>query len=458
MADFNSDAFVFFGATGDLAYRMIFPALQALVRRGRLAVPVVGVAKAGWNLQQFRERARQSVREHGDWDAANFDRLCELLRYVDGDYRDPETYARVREATRGARNPLHYLAIPPSLFATVVEGLARVGCIRGARVVVEKPFGRDLASAQELNRILHNALPESAIFRIDHYLGKEPVQNLLFFRFSNLFLEPIWNREHVRSIQVTLAEDFGVRGRGGFYDEVGAIRDVVQNHLLEVVALLMMDPPTGADAESLRGERHRLFKCMRTLEPEGVVRGQFHGYLQEPGVSPASNVETFAALRLYVDSWRWEGVPIYIRAGKSLPSTVTEVWVELQRPPHATFEPADRLPSNFVRFRLGPDVVISLGARSKRAGEAMVGEDVELIATHQPAEGRLRPYERLLGDALRGDSTLFAREDAVEEAWRVVDPILRSPPPVFPYAQGTWGPLEAEALVAARDGHWHNPR
>lgn len=453
----HSDAFVFFGATGDLAYKMIFPALQVLVRRGRLNVPVVGVAKAGWTLEQLRERARESIREHGDWNEADYKRLCELLRYVDGDYRDPETFAKVRDAIRGAQRPLHYLAIPPSLFATVVEGLARAGAIKGARVVVEKPFGRDLESARELNRILHRVLPEPSIFRIDHFLGKEPVQNLLFFRFANTFLEPIWNRQYVRNIQITLAENFGVQGRGRFYEEVGTLRDVVQNHLLQVAALLTMDPPPAMDAESARNETYRLFKGMRTLDASGVVRGQFHGYRQEPGVSPTSTVETFATVRLFIDTWRWQGVPIYIRAGKELPVTITEVWAELHRPPHALLEPASKARPNFVRFRLGPDVIISLGARAKRPGEGMVGEDVELEAMHQSGELRMKPYERLLGDALRGDTTLFARQDSVEETWRVVQPVLGDVTPVHPYAPGTWGPMEADTLIA-RDGGWHNPR
>ncbi|MGZ3457599.1 MAG: glucose-6-phosphate dehydrogenase [Archangium sp.] len=442
-----SDALVFFGATGDLAYKQIFPALQALVVREGLSVPVLGVAKAGWGLEQLRERARASIQEHGEYDEDDFRRLCQLLRYVDGDYRDPNTYARVREALGGARRPLHYLAIPPSLFATVVEGLARASCLAQARVVVEKPFGRDLASARALNETLHRFLPESAIFRIDHFLGKEPVQNLLFFRFANIFLEPIWNRQHVRCVQVTLAESFGVQGRGAFYEEVGAIRDVVQNHLLQIVSLLTMDAPFCKDPESLRDEKARIFKAMRSLDSSSVVRGQFRGYRRERGVSPDSRVETFAAVRLFIDSWRWADVPFFIRAGKCLPTNATEVFVELHHPPRPIFEEAATASPNSVRFRLGPDVRISIGARAKRPGGAMQGEDVELVAIQQ-AGRTMKPYERLLGDAMRGDVSLFARQETVEEAWRVVDRVLGNTPPLYEYEPGTWGPREAEALIA----------
>lgn len=451
-----SDALVFFGATGDLAYKQIFPALQALVARERLTVPVIGVAKAGWTLEQLIQRAYQSVQATGDFDEAAFKRLSQLLRYVDGDYRDAKTFVHVREILGRSKYPLHYLAIPPSLFGTVVEGLAGIGCLPpGARVVVEKPFGRDLTSARALNALLHRFLPEESIFRIDHFLGKEPVQNLLFFRFSNAFLEPIWDRKHVRVVQVTLSERFGVQGRGAFYEEVGAIRDVVQNHLLQVVSLLTMNAPFCPDPERMRDERGRVFKAMRSLDPSSVVRGQFRGYRKEPHVSPVSRVETYAAVRLFIDSWRWADVPIFIRTGKYLPTTATEVWVELNRPPRAIFEEAAKASSNFVRFRLGPDVRISIGARAKKPGEAMVGRDVELIALEHPG-GMLKPYERLLGDAMRGDVSLFARQESVEEEWRVVDGILGDTTPLYEYEAGTWGPHEADTLIAPY-GRWHDP-
>jgi glucose-6-phosphate 1-dehydrogenase len=442
-----SDALVFFGATGDLAYKQIFPALQALVKRHRLSIPIIGVAKAGWGLDQLRERARQSIQSHGGYDAEDFGELCRLLRYVDGDYRDPKTFERVRQELGGASRPLHYLAIPPSLFGTVVEGLARASCLKQARVVVEKPFGRDLATARALNETLHHFLPESAIFRIDHFLGKEPVQNLLFFRFANVFLEPIWNRQHVRSVQVTLAESFGVQGRGAFYEEVGALRDVLQNHLLQIVGLLTMDAPFCSDPESLRDEKARIFKAMRSLEPGSVVRGQFRGYRQERGVSPTSQVETFAAVRMFIDSWRWADVPFFIRTGKCLPTDATEVFVELHHPPRPIFEEAAMASPNSVRFRLGPDVRISIGARAKRPGGLMRGDDVDLVAI-QRAGGGMKPYERLLGDAMRGDVSLFARQESVEEAWRVVDPVAGNVTPLYEYEPGTWGPSEADALIA----------
>ena len=451
----ESDALVFFGATGDLAYKKIFPALYAMIRRGGLDIPIIGMARAGWTLDKLKERARASIEQSGDFDAGCFQKLAARLSYVDGDYTDPATFTKLKQALGAAARPIHYLAIPPSMFASVVQGLAKSGCASQARVIVEKPFGRDLATAQALDRTLHEVFPEPAIFRIDHYLGKEAVQNLVYFRFANTFLEPIWNRHYVRDVQITMAEEFGVQGRGAFYEEVGAIRDVVQNHLLQVIALLAMDPPTGHEPAAMQAEKLRLFRAMRPLDPKEVVRGQFKGYRDEPGVSKDSQIETFAALRLHIDTWRWADVPFYIRTGKCLPLSATEVTVTLKHPPLSIFDSSKDMPRNYFRLRLSPEVVISEGALVKRNGEQMRGEPVELVARHRSGREKL-PYERLLGDAIRGDVSLFTQDDCVEAAWRVVDPVLTAGPPVLEYQPGTWGP-QASAEVVHGNDTWHDP-
>jgi glucose-6-phosphate 1-dehydrogenase len=455
MSTRESDAFVFFGATGDLAYKKIFPALYAMVHRSGLSIPIIGMARGGWTLDKLTQRARDSIQHDGNFEAGCFEKLAAQLRYVDGDYSDPQTFKKLKQALGEASRPIHYLAIPPSMFADVVQGLAKSGCADNARVIVEKPFGRDLASAQSLDRTLHEVFTESAIFRIDHYLGKEAVQNLLYFRFANTFLEPIWNRHYIKDVQITMAEEFGVQGRGAFYEEVGAIRDVVQNHLLQVTALLAMDPPTGHEPEAMQAEKLRLFRAMRPLDPKETVRGQFKGYRDEPGVAKDSQIETFAALRLHIDTWRWADVPFYIRTGKCLPISATEVTVTLKRPPLPIFDPNEAMPRNYFRLRLSPEVVISEGALVKRKGEQMHGEPVELVARHH-TDNEKSPYERLLGDAIRGDVSLFSTDDCVEAAWRVVDPVLTAGLPVLDYAPGTWGPSTASPIVDGGDT-WHDP-
>lgn len=454
----RSDAFVFFGATGDLAYKKIFPTLYAMVKRGELDVPVIGVAYNGWDLDQLRARARSSIEASGGIDnKAAFRKLMSRLAYVDGDYSQDSTFAALAKELHGAKRPLHYLAVPPEMFSVVVGQLAASGCAKNARVVVEKPFGRDLKSARALNRVLASAFPEDHIFRIDHYLGKEVTQNILYFRFANSFLEPVWNRDHIASVQVTMAEDFGVQGRGAFYEEVGALRDVVENHLFQVVSLLTMDAPVTPDAESLRDAKCAIFQAMRRVTRRDLVRGQFRGYRKEKGVARDSDVETYVALRLYIDSWRWEGVPFYIRAGKQLAEHATEVVVEFKPPPMRVFADSEPPPgrTNYVRFQFEPHNVIAIGARFKTPGEEFVGEQHELFI-NDDHPGEMSPYERLLGDAMIGDALLFAREDGVELAWSVVNSVLERHDAAIPYSVGSWGPKEADRLIKSAGG-WHTP-
>jgi glucose-6-phosphate 1-dehydrogenase len=449
-----ADAFVFFGATGDLAFKQIFPALAGLIRDEGFDLPIIGVARSG-DLEALRARARDSLHASGPVDEPILARLQAQLRYVKGSDDDLETFHALRAELGEAAHPMHYLAIPPSLFAPVIDNLKRSGCARGARIIVEKPFGRDLASARSLNATVHRVFNEASIFRIDHYLGKEPVQNLLYFRFANSFLEPIWRRDHVASIQITMAEAFDVADRGAFFDQAGTIRDVVQNHLLQVISLLAMEAPSGRTPEAVRNEQFKVLDSLRPLRPEDVVRGQYRGYRSVKGVAPDSTIETFVALRLHLDTWRWGGVPIYVRAGKALPVTATEVLVELRQPPEMVFPEIEPPDGNFLRFRLTPDMSISLGARAKRPGEAMAGEAVELFARHQTGIER-PPYQRLIGDARRGDQSLFAREDSVEAAWKVIDPVLHAEPAIHEYVRGSWGPAAASTILAHGD-HWHDP-
>lgn len=454
-----SDAFVFFGATGDLARKMIFPSLYQMVKRGNLKVPVVGVAYSQWTLDDLHTRAREAIAasKGGIDDEQAMDTLCGLLRYVDGDYNSDATFKELEKTLDGAQRPTHYLAIPPVLFGTVISGLKKQGLNENARVVVEKPFGRDLASARELDAVVSDAFPEDSVFRIDHFLGKEEIMNLLYFRFANSMFEPLWNRDHIASIQVTVAEDFGVQGRGNFYESAGALRDVIENHLFQIVALLAMDAPPYQGYGAVQSAKVDVFKAMRKLTRDDIVRGQFEGYRDEEGVAPDSDVETYAAVRLWIDSWRWAGVPFYLRTGKCLAETAGEVLVEFKHPPQALFDdaidPSKR--GNYVRFRLSPVSEIAISARVKSPGEEFVGVNQELVLHTESPHERM-PYERLLTDAMNGDGALFTREESVEAAWTVVDDILTDAPRAIPYAKGSWGPVEADALIEEHT-LWHNP-